>query len=112
MALLVSRFVVPDFETWKNESFDADLAGRRQLAKGHRLFRGLANPNDVFLMVEFSSSDDARSFRATLSAPEAVESAFGPGVENPRSWISEEVEAVEYPEPRRKRRLFRRRRRG
>jgi hypothetical protein len=109
MASLVSRFVVSDFDTWKRESFDADLVGRRQLGTGHRLYRGISNPNDIFLMVDFASPDDARSFRSTLSSPEALESAFGVGTENPRSWIIQEVEAVTYPE--KKRRGFLRRRR-
>jgi hypothetical protein len=113
MQSLVARFVVPDFDTWKSESFDPDPVGRRQLAAGHRLYRGVGNPNHVFLIVEFSSPEEARSFRATLSSPAASESAYGPGIENLQSWIAEEVEAVSYEEGRRsrKRRRFLRRKR-
>lgn len=113
MAFLVARFAVPDFETWKRESLDADLVGRKQLAKGHRLYRGVRNQNEIFLMVEFSSPEEARSFRTTLSAPGALELAFGAGIDSAHTWIAHEVEAASFGTPPRRRRrgLLRRKRR-
>jgi hypothetical protein len=96
MAFVIARFAVPDFDAWKKESFDADLADRKKLAKGHRLYRGVAPANDVIVVLEFPSARDARSFRRSLVAPEGFQQAFGSGIENPRAWVSEEVEALTY----------------
>jgi hypothetical protein len=96
MAYVIARFAVPDFDAWKKDSFDADLADRKQLAKGHRLYRGVAPANDVIVALEFPSPREARSFRRSLVAPEGFERAFGSGIENPRAWITEEVETQTY----------------
>jgi hypothetical protein len=89
------RAETPDFDTWKRELFDADAAGRKQAAKGYRLYRGVDNPNEVIVQVEFSSVAEARSFRERL---------MGVGVlDDPRSGklpapptIVEEAEVVTY----------------
>jgi hypothetical protein len=96
MAFVIARFDVPDFDTWKKESFDADLGERKKLAKGHRLYRGVAaRANNVLLVLEFPSVREARTFRRSLE-DDGFEPAFGKGLENPRAWISEEVEALAY----------------
>ena len=51
MAFIISRFDVGDYDRWKR-TFDADPGGRKQTAKGHRIFRSVANPNDVFVATE------------------------------------------------------------
>ena len=68
MTFMLSPFEVADFDTWKRETFDADPAGRKQAAKSHRLFRGVENPNEVFVGVEFGSVAQAESFREQLKA--------------------------------------------
>ena len=40
MAFLMSRFEVADYAEWK-QMFDSDPAGRKQSAKGHRLFQNV-----------------------------------------------------------------------
>jgi hypothetical protein len=60
MAFLVGVFE-GDFDAWK-QGFDSDPLGRKAAAKGHTLMRGVENPNEIFLRVEFDSADDARSF--------------------------------------------------
>ena len=50
MAFLVGVFE-GDFETWK-QGFDSDPLGRKQVARGHTLFRGIDNPNEIFLRIE------------------------------------------------------------
>lgn len=74
MALMLGHFDVGDFDTWKREIFDADPAGRRQVAKGHVLSRSVDNPNEVFVRVEFDSAEDARAFRERLLASGALDS--------------------------------------
>jgi hypothetical protein len=50
-----------DFDAFKQQ-FDSDPLERRQAAKGHTLLRGVDNPNEIFIRVEFDSVEDARSF--------------------------------------------------
>ena len=65
MALMLTRIGVDDYDTWK-AMFDTDPAGARKKAKGHRIVRGVDDPNEVFIQVEFSSVDDARAARERL----------------------------------------------
>jgi hypothetical protein len=60
MAFLIGVFE-GNFDDFK-ERFDADPLGRRQVAKGHTLLRSVANPDEIFVRVEFDSADEARSF--------------------------------------------------
>jgi len=50
-----------DFDAFKRQ-FDEDPLGRKQVAKGHTLLRGVDNPNEVFVRIEFATADEARSF--------------------------------------------------
>ncbi len=65
MALMLFSFEVDNYEEWK-QLFDSDPAGRKSLAKGHRISRSVDNPNEIFLSVEYASSDDARTVLARL----------------------------------------------
>ncbi len=61
MAFLVGVFE-GDFDAWKAQ-FDSDPLGRKQVAKGHTMLRGIENPNEIFVRIEFDSADDARAFQ-------------------------------------------------
>lgn len=67
MAFILTRINVGDYDTWK-PMFDEDSPGARQSAKGHRIFRSLDNPAEVFVLVEFASSDAAKAGRERLLA--------------------------------------------
>jgi hypothetical protein len=68
MAFLVGVFE-GDFDAFKQQ-FDSDLLGRKQVAKGHTMMRGVENPSEVFVRIEFDSPDDAKVFRdKVLSSP-------------------------------------------
>jgi hypothetical protein len=68
MAFLVGVFE-GDFDAFKRQ-FDSDPLGRKQVAKGHTMMRGVENPNEIFLRIEFDSADDARTFREkVVSSP-------------------------------------------
>ena len=54
-----------DYDEWK-PAFDADPAGRAQVAKGYTISRGVDNPNDIFVRAEFASVEDAKAFREKL----------------------------------------------
>ena len=65
MAFVMTNFEVDDFDTWK-QRFDSDPAGRKQVAKGHQIYRAADNPNHVFVGTEFASVEDAEAFRERL----------------------------------------------
>jgi hypothetical protein len=67
MAFIMTRIEVGDYEAWK-PMFDQDSPGTRRAAIGHRLFRSVDNPNEVFIQVEFDSTEEARAARERLVA--------------------------------------------
>ncbi len=72
MAFILGVFQTKDYDTWK-QMFDSDPADRKQSGIGHRVFRSVDDPNEVFVGVEFASADDARSFRERLLASGALD---------------------------------------
>jgi hypothetical protein len=69
---MIGNFDVGDYDAWK-PMFDADPAGRKEMAKGHTLSRNVDNPSDVFVRVEFDSVDDAMAFRERLLSSGALD---------------------------------------
>jgi hypothetical protein len=72
MAFILGIFDVPDYDAWK-QMFDSDPAGRKESATRHRVFRGVDNPNEVFVSLEFASVEGAKSFRERLLASGALD---------------------------------------
>ena len=50
MAFMLTRVRVDDYEAWK-PVFDADPAGARTAATGHRILRNAEDPNELFVQV-------------------------------------------------------------
>jgi len=67
MAFIMTRIDVGDFEAWK-PMFDQDVPRARESALGYRLFRGIDNPGEVFVQLEFASANDAEEARERLVA--------------------------------------------
>jgi hypothetical protein len=95
MSYVMLRADTPDFDTWKRELFDTDPAGRKQSAKGYRLYRGVDNPNEVIVQVEFSSAEDAKSFRERLIGSGALDDPRTGKLPAPPT-VVEEAEAVTF----------------
>lgn len=91
MAFILGRFDVGDYDAWK-QGFDSDPAGRAQSGKGHRIFRSVANPSEVFVAVEFSSAEDAQSFQERLLGSGALDNV----TVKTAPTVVEEAESVEY----------------
>lgn len=73
--IVLLSFEIDDYDAWKT-TFDQDPAGRRQHgAVSHKISRGVDNPNDVFIRVEFPSVDQAKAFRQSLVDSGALERA-------------------------------------
>jgi hypothetical protein len=60
MAYMLTRIDVRDYEVWK-PMFDQDKPRAREASKGWRIFRSVDNANEVFIQIEFESSDDAKT---------------------------------------------------
>lgn len=67
MALVMGMLHTEDYDAWKR-AFDADPAGCRKLARGHKLFRSVEDPALVFVGIEFASTESARQLLPTLAA--------------------------------------------
>jgi len=67
MAYILTRIDVGDYDAWK-PLFDRDTPGTRRTALGHRLFRNSDNPDEVFIQVEFDSTEEAHAARQRLLA--------------------------------------------
>jgi hypothetical protein len=91
MAFIVTRINVGEYDAWKT-MFDKDVPGARQSAKGHRIFRSLDDPGEVVVMVEFASSDDAKTARERLLASGVLDRF--PDKSGPT--VVEEADAVSY----------------
>jgi len=48
--------------------FDRDEPGARSSALGHRILRGVDDPNEVFIVIEFATTADASVARGKLLA--------------------------------------------
>ena len=89
MAFVMTRINVGDYDAWK-PNFDKDVPRARERARGYRLFRNVDDPAEVFVMVEFGSSADAKEGAERLRASGVLErftDKYGPTV-------VEEAEAV------------------
>jgi hypothetical protein len=73
MAFMLGHFEVDDYDAWKRERLDRDPARRKQVAKGHQIFRGVEDPRQIFVGVQFESVEDATSFRERLLASQVLE---------------------------------------
>lgn len=91
MAFIMTRIQVGDYDAFK-PMFDQDSPGTRKTANGYRLFRSVEDPNEVFIQVEFASSDDAKAGRERLLASGVLDR--WPDKTGPT--VVEEAEAVVY----------------
>jgi hypothetical protein len=91
MTLMFTRIQVDDYDEWK-EIFDAGRDGIRKEAKGHRIARGVDDPNELFIQVEFASPGDANAARERLLSSGALERVTVKGGPT----VTEVAEAVTY----------------
>jgi histidinol-phosphate/aromatic aminotransferase/cobyric acid decarboxylase-like protein len=64
-AFIITRIQVGDYNTWR-PMFDQDRPRAREKAKAQRVFRGVDDPNQVFIFLEFASAEDANQARTRL----------------------------------------------
>jgi hypothetical protein len=62
---MLTRIKVANFDDWKAR-FDTDPVGAREKATGYRVLRGVEDPNEVFIQVEYPSNETALEARRRL----------------------------------------------
>jgi hypothetical protein len=81
-AFIITRIQVGDYDTWR-PMFDQDRPQARVTAKVQQVFRGVDDPNEVFIFLEFGSVEDANEARRRLlesGVLDRFEDKHGPNV--------------------------------
>jgi hypothetical protein len=81
-AFIITRIQVGDYDTWR-PMFDQDRPRAREKAKVQRVFRGVEDPDHVFVVLEFESVEDAQQARERLVSSgvlDRFEDKHGPNV--------------------------------
>jgi hypothetical protein len=65
MAFIVTRIQVGDYERWR-PMFDQDQPNAREKASVQRVLRSADDPNEVVILLEFDSLEDATESRERL----------------------------------------------
>jgi hypothetical protein len=65
MAFIVTRIQVGDYERWR-PMFDQDVPRAREKAAMQRVLRSVDDPNEVVILLEFDSTDEANEARERL----------------------------------------------
>jgi hypothetical protein len=81
-AFVITRIQTGDYDTWR-PLFDQDRPRAREKASVQRVFRGVDDPNHVFIYLEFDSVEDANEARDRLLASgvlDRFEDKQGPNV--------------------------------
>jgi hypothetical protein len=64
-AFIITRIQTGDYERWR-PMYDQDKPRAREAAITQRVLRGVDDPNEVFIYLEFSTVEDAEEARTRL----------------------------------------------
>ncbi len=65
-AFIITRIQVDDYAS-RRPMFDQDRPHAREKAMSQRVFRGVEDPNQVFIQLEFGSEEDAQEAQRRLA---------------------------------------------
>jgi hypothetical protein len=95
VALLIINHVVGDYETFK-EVFLDDMERRRLLgSKGARVYKVDGDPNDIRVVLQFDTAEQARHHAENLELHEAIQWATG-NVSMPKFEVLEHLMDTEW----------------
>jgi hypothetical protein len=77
MALLIIDHVVGDYETFKEVFLDDEERRRRLGSKGARVYKVDGDPNNIRVVLEFATTQQAREHAEGLELHEAIKWATG-----------------------------------
>jgi hypothetical protein len=81
-AFIITRIQTGDYDVFR-PMFDQDRPRAREKARTQRIFRGVDDPNHVFVFLEFDSLDDANEAATRLRESgvlDRFEDTHGPNV--------------------------------
>ena len=81
-AFIITRIHVGDYDAWR-PMFDQDRPRAREKATVQRVFRGVDDPNHVFILLEFALAEDAQEAKERLvrsGVLDRFEDKHGPNV--------------------------------
>ena len=81
-AFIITRIQVGDYDAWR-PMFEQDRPRAREKATVQRVFRGVDDPNHVFIVLEFASVEDAQEAKERLvrsGVLDRFEDKHGPNV--------------------------------
>jgi hypothetical protein len=81
-AVIITRIQTGDYERWR-PMFDQDHPRAREKAQVQRVLRSLADPDEVFIYLEFATLEDANEARDRLVSSGVLnrfEDVHGPNV--------------------------------
>jgi hypothetical protein len=90
MALLIINHIVGDFETFTSVFLDDEERRRRLGSRSARVYRMADDPNDIRVVLEFDTVEQARRHAEGLELHEAIKWATG-NVSMPRFEVLEHV---------------------
>jgi len=94
MILIIVQHTVRDYDAWKPVFDEHEAVRRRHGATGHQIYRGADDPNEVTIVNQFPSREQAEAFATDPSLREAMER--GGVTSEPRvTWVRD-TEAVDY----------------
>ena len=89
LSILLIEYRVEDFSSWK-AVFDQDPMGRgTHGVTHHRIYRNSDDPDHLMLCLEFSSDEEAKTFRRALEPVWDISGAAG-------AWVLHELEDATY----------------
>jgi heme-degrading monooxygenase HmoA len=75
MANLLVHHTVEDYNKWKH-FFDGHSDFRSEMgSKGGKVFRSVSNPNDLFILFEWDSTENAQKFTESDNLKEVMKNA-------------------------------------
>lgn len=77
MALLIINHVVGDYETFEQVFLEDEERRKRSGSKGARVYRVAGDPNNIRVVLEFDTVDQAREHAEGLELREAIKWATG-----------------------------------
>ena len=92
--IVMVQHKVRDYDAWKSVFDEHQAVRTRHGATGHELYRGLEDPNEVTVVNQFPSLEQAQAFAADPSLREAMER--GGVISEPRLTWAQETEALDY----------------
>ncbi|WP_254271736.1 putative quinol monooxygenase [Haloarcula marina] len=75
MAYLLVRHEVADYDQWKPYFDDDDDRRLEYGQQGYHLFRDAENPNEIVMLAEYDSEENARAFSESEELPEIMKEA-------------------------------------